>query len=71
MIAPYASVLATMVDPARALANLELMEDTGVLGRYGFRDAIDYTRPDPEKDYSVVQGYFAHHMGMGLVALTN
>ncbi|MEA2712468.1 MAG: cyclic beta,2-glucan synthetase, partial [Gemmatimonadales bacterium] len=71
VIAPYASVLATMVDPARALANLHLMEDTGVLGRYGFRDAIDYTRPDPEKDYSVVQSYFAHHMGMGLVALTN
>ena len=71
VIAPYASVLATMVDPAHALANLQSMEDTGVLGRYGFRDAIDYTRPDPEKDYSVVQSYFAHHMGMGLVALTN
>jgi cyclic beta-1,2-glucan synthetase len=71
VIAPYASVLATMVDPGLALANLQLLESLGALGRYGFRDAIDYTRPDPESDYAVVQSYMAHHMGMGLVALTN
>jgi cyclic beta-1,2-glucan synthetase len=71
VIAPYASVLATMVDPGRALANLRLLESKGALGRYGFRDAIDYTRPDPDSDYAVVQTYMAHHMGMGLVALTN
>src|SRR5687768_18370364 len=41
VIAPYASVLATMVDPARALANLRLLETLGAMGRYGFRDAID------------------------------
>jgi cyclic beta-1,2-glucan synthetase len=71
VIAPYASVLAAMVDPGRALANLRLLENLGALGRYGFRDAIDYTRPDPENDYALVHTYMAHHMGMGLVALTN
>ncbi|HEV8455446.1 MAG TPA: glucoamylase family protein [Gemmatimonadales bacterium] len=71
VVAPYASVLATMVDPGRALANLDVLENLGALGPYGFRDAIDYTRPDPEKDWAVVQTYMAHHMGMGLVALTN
>jgi cyclic beta-1,2-glucan synthetase len=71
VIAPYASVLAAMVDPGPALANLELLESMGALGRYGFRDAIDYTRPDPDSEYAVVQSYMAHHMGMGLVALTN
>jgi cyclic beta-1,2-glucan synthetase len=71
VVAPYASVLAAMVDPARALANLRLMEGLGALGRYGFRDAIDYTRPDPENDYALVHTYMAHHMGMGVVALTN
>ena len=43
-VAPYASALAAMVDPERALANLRLLEASGALGRYGFRDALDYTR---------------------------
>jgi cyclic beta-1,2-glucan synthetase len=71
VIAPYASVLATMVAPWRALANLRQLESLGALGRYGFRDALDFTRPDPENDYALVHTYMAHHMGMGLVALTN
>jgi cyclic beta-1,2-glucan glucanotransferase len=71
VIAPYASVLATMVDPGPALSNLQQLEGLGALGRYGFRDAVDYTRPDPKKDYAVVRTYMAHHLGMGLIALTN
>jgi cyclic beta-1,2-glucan glucanotransferase len=71
VIAPYAAVLATMVDPAPALANLRRLESLGALGRYGFRDAVDYTRPDPEQDFALVSTYMAHHLGMGLVALTN
>jgi cyclic beta-1,2-glucan glucanotransferase len=71
VIAPYASVLATMVEPTRALANLRVLEDLGALGRYGFKDALDYTRPDPENEYALVHTFMAHHMGMGLVALTN
>jgi cellobiose phosphorylase len=71
VIAPYASILATMVDPEGALANLKALESKGALGPYGFRDAIDYTRPDPDRRYAVVRTYMAHHLGMGLVALTN
>src|SRR3954470_2209078 len=44
VIAPYASALAALVDPERALKNLRLLETAGALGRYGFRDALDYTR---------------------------
>ncbi len=71
VVAPYATILATMIDPLRALANLRRLEGTGALGRYGFRDAIDYTRPDPDQSYAVVGTYMAHHIGMSLVALTN
>jgi cyclic beta-1,2-glucan synthetase len=71
VIAPYASVLAVMVSPRRALANLAALEKKGALGPYGFRDALDYTRPDPERRYAVVGNYMAHHVGMGLAALTN
>ena len=71
VIAPYASVLATMIDSKRALANLTTLEKMGTLGPYGFRDAIDYTRPPPGRRYAVVGNYMAHHIGMSLVALTN
>ncbi|HUF34348.1 MAG TPA: glucoamylase family protein [Gemmatimonadales bacterium] len=71
VVAPYASVLAAMLDPRRALANLDQLEAQGALGPYGFRDAVDYTRPDPGQEYAVVRAYMAHHMGMGLVALAN
>ena len=42
-----------------------------LLGRYGFRDSIDYTRPDTDSDHHVVGAYMAHHLGMAMVALTN
>jgi cyclic beta-1,2-glucan synthetase len=71
VIAPYASALAAMIDPLRAIANLAALEQKGALGPYGFRDAIDYTRPAPGRRYAIVGNYMAHHVGMGLVALTN
>ncbi|MDB4951702.1 MAG: hypothetical protein JWM27_4351, partial [Gemmatimonadetes bacterium] len=71
VIAPYASALAVMVDPARALANLAALERRGALGPYGFRDALDYTRPGPGGRFAVVGNYMAHHVGMGLAALAN
>src|SRR6185437_6082009 len=55
----------------QAIRNLALLESEGSLGPYGFRDAIDYTRPDPGSTRAVVGTYMAHHIGMSLVALTN
>jgi cyclic beta-1,2-glucan synthetase len=71
VVAPYASALALMVDAPTALANLAALEDLGALGPWGFRDALDYTRPEPGSRYAVVGNYMAHHVGMSLVALTN
>ncbi|HEV2178999.1 MAG TPA: glucoamylase family protein, partial [Gemmatimonadaceae bacterium] len=71
VVAPYATVLAVMVNPPDALANLRTLERSGALGPYGFRDALDYSRPEPGRRYAVVRTYMAHHIGMGLVALTN
>jgi cyclic beta-1,2-glucan synthetase len=71
VVAPYASALAAMITPQRAIANLGVLEKHGALGRYGFREALDYTRPDPGRPFGLVQAYMAHHVGMSLVALTN
>src|SRR5690606_13628224 len=71
VVAPYATLLATLVAPRRAMANLEALEELGLLGPVGFRDAVDYTRPDPRQRFAIVRNYMAHHLGMGLVSLNN
>ena len=71
VVAPYASALALSVEPARALANMTALEKKGALGPYGFRDALDYTRPAPGERFTIVRTYMAHHIGMSFVALAN
>ena len=71
VIAPYASALAMMVEPHQSIRNLALLEAEGALGPYGFRDAIDYTRPIPGTRRAVINAYMAHHIGMSIVAFDN
>jgi cyclic beta-1,2-glucan synthetase len=71
VIAPYASALAMSVEPHQAIRNLSALEAEGALGPYGFRDAIDYTRPLPGTKKAVIGAYMAHHIGMSLVAFDN
>jgi cyclic beta-1,2-glucan synthetase len=71
VIAPYASALAAMIDPARSMDNLRVLEAHGALGEYGFYDALDYTRPDPGKRFAIVANYMSHHVGMTLTAFAN
>src|SRR5207249_2356473 len=71
VVAPYATALAAMVMSQRAIANLMALEKLGALGRYGFYEALDYTRPDPGRPFGLVRAYMAHHVGMSLVALAN
>jgi cyclic beta-1,2-glucan synthetase len=73
VIAPYATGLATMVDPAAALANLEALEAIGGRGEYGFYEAIDFTpgRVPTGQRHAVVRSYMAHHQGMALLAICN
>jgi cyclic beta-1,2-glucan synthetase len=71
VIAPYATVLAMLVEPRQALKNLATLELEGALGPYGFRDALDYTRPAPGSRKTIVCTFMAHHVGMSIVALNN
>lgn len=73
VIAPYATALATMVDPVAACMNFERLKQSGALADYGFFEAIDYTRsrlPD-DASFAVVQSFMAHHQGMTIVAIAN
>jgi cellobiose phosphorylase len=71
VVAPYATALAAAVDVHDALANLGDLEQQGALGAYGFYDALDYTRVEPDERVAVVRTFMAHHVGMSLVALNN
>jgi cyclic beta-1,2-glucan synthetase len=43
VVAPYATGLAAMVDPAAAVRNFARLEEAGGRGAYGFYEALDYT----------------------------
>ena len=75
VIAPYASMLALMLDTASATANLRSMAAKGWCARHGFFESIDYSHVG---DYShpgaapeVVRCFMAHHQGMALLAIDN
>ena len=82
VVAPYATALAGLVNPAEAAANMRRLMRAGAMGRYGFYESLDYAdrapisldaaelparRDGPE----IVRAFFSHHQGMSLVALTN
>ena len=73
VIAPYATGLATMIDPTAAVRNFRRLAAAGAAGPYGFYEALDYTlarRPEGT-DVAVVRAYMAHHQGMLLIAIAN
>ena len=73
VVAPYATALAAMIDPAAAAQNFRRLTGLGARGQYGWYEALDYTRsrlPDGAK-FVIVRAYMAHHQGMSLVAIAN
>jgi cyclic beta-1,2-glucan synthetase len=73
VVAPYATALAGMVDPAEAARNFTALAGQGALGRYGFYEALDYTRSrlPAGSRLAVVRAFMAHHQGMTVVAIAN
>jgi cyclic beta-1,2-glucan synthetase len=73
VVAPYATALASLIDPRAAVENFRLLGSEGALARYGFYEAIDYTTerlPENQKR-AIIHAFMAHHQGMVLVALDN
>lgn len=73
VVSPYSTLLALPFAPQAALANLRRLLEEGMEGEYGLYEAVDYTpdRAAEEGHQAVVQSYFAHHQGMGLISLAN
>jgi cyclic beta-1,2-glucan synthetase len=81
VVAPYASALASLIDPGAAAANFRRLAREGLDARFGFYEAIEY-RPRTqialeakaqtgESRPELVRAFFSHHQGMSLVALAN
>ncbi len=85
VVAPYATALAALVDPAEAARNLRRLASEGAEGSLGYYDAVDYTPRKPDDGGAspaetrgaganagvVVKTYLALHQGMTLVAVAN
>lgn len=73
VIAPYATALATLVNPRLACRNLSHVASLSARGRYGFIEALDFTatRQTQGGSFTLVGTYMAHHQGMTIVALAN
>lgn len=73
VVAPYATLMALMVTPNRACANMKRLTTENREGDYGFYESIDYTPSHlrPDETSATVYSFMAHHQGMGLVALGN
>lgn len=73
VIAPYATALASMVNPAAAARNFTRLAGIGARGRYGFYEALDYTpsRLPENASVAIVRAFMAHHQGMTIVAIAD
>nr|WP_104009716.1 glucoamylase family protein [Nitrosospira multiformis] len=71
VIAPYASALALMIAPEAACRNLEELTALGMMGKFGFYEALDYTpsRLRRGETYAIVRSFMAHHQGMSFLSL--
>ena len=78
VVAPYASLLALNQAPGAVVRNMIRLNDLGLLGDYGYFEAMDFSR-QPQRDLPgnalkqgvIVEAYMAHHQGMVFLSLTN
>ncbi|MBU4034639.1 MAG: glycosyl transferase, partial [Proteobacteria bacterium] len=73
VIAPYATLLALNLAPSETVHNLRQLAGLGLLGDYGYYEAMDFSRQTQRvgKRGVIIKAYMAHHQGMAFLALTN
>ncbi|WP_409069019.1 GH36-type glycosyl hydrolase domain-containing protein [Clostridium sp. FAM 1755] len=73
VISPYSTVLALQQDITGSIKNINDLIDSDLLDRYGFYEAVDYTknRIPKGKNKAVIKSFMVHHQGMSLMALNN
>ncbi len=71
VVSPYSSYLTLSMHPLESYNNLVKLEKEGAFNpKYGFYEAIDYTRWRVG-DKAVVKSHMAHHVGMSIAGAAN
>lgn len=71
VVSPYSTFLVLTAAPRLAMKNLAALEKMGMVGKYGFFEAADYTKGRNSGSFSVVRSFMAHHVGMSFLSLAN
>ena len=73
VVSPYSSYLTMSAYPLESWNNLTRLEREGAFNpRFGFYEAVDYTRwRVGDKGGAVVRSHMAHHMGMSIAGAAN
>ncbi len=73
VISPYSTFLALLVRPFDALINLKKLQKLGLVGRFGYCEAADFTysRLSEGVRFEPVRCYMSHHIGMSMLAVDN
>lgn len=73
VVSPYSTLLAMLINLRAGMENLKILKSIGSEGKYGFYEAIDYTKERLPKgdDKAIIKNYMVHHQGMSLMALDN
>ena len=65
VLSPYSSLMAMELFPEDVYENIEKFKNIDMYGKYGLYESYDY------ENKGVVRAYFAHHLGMSLLGITN
>lgn len=71
VLSPYSAFLALAVAPRAAVRDLRRFAARGLLGQYGFREALDCTRARTGGGGQIMHCVMAHHQGMSLLSACN
>ena len=70
VISPYSSFL-MMCMGTDVLKNLARLEKYGAYGKFGFYEAVDFTKSRIGGGFAVVRCFMSHHIGMSMIAAAN
>ena len=71
VISPYSSFLTLNIAPRVSFDNLKRLEKLGLTGKYGFYEAIDYTKGRNNNGFSIINSFMVHHIGMSFLSIDN
>lgn len=73
VVSSYGSVLGLNIDENKVIQNIKILEDEGMLDKFGLYESIDYTPTRVEKGQknANVKTYMAHHQGLILASINN